>query len=120
MGIGFGRWLGRDNLVGVNSLLRAIRVRGNFSQFSPQFVLSRGLQMLKRLAVLTALAFGSVTTIAHADTINGFFSATGTDSFTSSTITFTPGSSQIAGGIAGTFATYLTDGNQITFLDRKS
>jgi len=72
--------------------------------------------MLKRLAVLTALAFGSVTTIAHADTINGFFSATGTDSFTSSTITFTPGSSQIAGGIAGTFATYLTDGNQITFL----
>jgi hypothetical protein len=71
--------------------------------------------MLKRLVVLTALAIGSAT-VAHADSISGFFSATGTDSFTSSTITFTPGSSVVAGAIGGTFATYLTDGNPITFL----
>ena len=71
--------------------------------------------MLKRLAILSALAFCSVG-IAHADSISGFFSATGTDSFTSTTITFTPGSSQVAGGLGGTFATYLTDGNPVTFL----
>ena len=71
--------------------------------------------MLRRLAIFSALAFSSVA-IAHADSISGFFSATGTDSFTSTTITFTPGSSQIAGGLSGTFATYLTDGNPITFL----
>jgi hypothetical protein len=71
--------------------------------------------MLKRLVVLAALAVGSVA-VAHADSISGFFSATGTDSFTSSTITFTPGSSVVAGGIGGTFAPYLTDGNPITFL----
>jgi hypothetical protein len=71
--------------------------------------------MLKRLVVLTALAISSAT-VAHADSISGFFSATGTDSFTSSTITFVPGSSVVAGAIGGTFATYLTDGNPITFL----
>jgi hypothetical protein len=71
--------------------------------------------MLKRLIVLTALAVSSAA-VAHADSISGFFSATGTDAFTSSTITFTPGSSVVAGGIGGTFATYLTDGNPITFL----
>jgi len=71
--------------------------------------------MRRRLAILSLLAIGTVYT-AHADTISGFFSATGTDSFTSSTITFTPGSSQVAGGIGGTFATFLTDGNPITFL----
>jgi hypothetical protein len=71
--------------------------------------------MLKRLVVLTALAIGS-SAVAHADSISGFFSATGTDSFTSSTITFVPGSSVVAGAIGGTFATYLTDGNPITFL----
>jgi len=71
--------------------------------------------MLKRLVMLTALAISSAT-VAHADSISGFFSATGTDSFTSSTITFTPGSSVVAGAIGGTFATYLTDGNPITFL----
>ena len=71
--------------------------------------------MRKRLVMLTALAISSAT-VAHADSISGFFSATGTDSFTSSTITFTPGSSVVAGAIGGTFATYLTDGNPITFL----
>ena len=71
--------------------------------------------MLKRLVVLAALAVGSVA-VAHADSISGYFSATGTDSFTSSTVTFTPGSAAVAGGIGGTFALYLTDGNPITFL----
>ena len=71
--------------------------------------------MLKRLVVLTALAISSVA-VAHADSISGFFSANGTDSFTSSTISFAPGTSSVAGAIGGTFATYLTDGNPITFL----
>jgi hypothetical protein len=70
--------------------------------------------MLKRLAVLTALAVSSAA-VAHADSISGFFNANGTDSFTSSTITFAPGS-VVAGAIGGTFATYLTQGNPITFL----
>ena len=72
--------------------------------------------MLKRLAVLAAaLAFSSAA-VAHADSISGFFSATGTDSFTSSTLTFAhPQNSVVAGAIGGTFATYLTDGNPITF-----
>lgn len=68
--------------------------------------------MIKRLLVLTALAISSVA-FAHADPISGFFSATGTDTFTSSTITFD--SAQVAGAIGGTFASYLTDGNTITF-----
>jgi PEP-CTERM motif len=71
--------------------------------------------MLKRLAVVAAFAIGSVS-FAHADSISGFLSANGTDSFTSSTITFAPGTSQVAGAIGGTFALYLTDGNPITFL----
>ncbi|HTF62646.1 MAG TPA: PEP-CTERM sorting domain-containing protein [Edaphobacter sp.] len=70
--------------------------------------------MIKRLVVLTALAVSSAA-VAHADSISGFFSATGTDSFTSSTLTFAPGTSVVAGAIGGTFATYLTDGNPITF-----
>ena len=71
--------------------------------------------MLKRLVVLTAIAVSSVA-VAHADSISGFFSATGTDSFTSSTLTFAPPqTSVVAGAIGGTFATYLTDGNPITF-----
>jgi hypothetical protein len=71
--------------------------------------------MLKRLAVLAAaLAFSSAA-VAHADSISGFFSATGTDSFTASTLSFAPGTSVVAGAIGGTFATYLTDGNPITF-----
>ena len=71
--------------------------------------------MLKRLVVLTALAVSSAA-VAHADSISGFFSATGTDSFTSSTLQFAPPQNAvIAGAIGGTFATYLTDGNPITF-----
>jgi PEP-CTERM motif len=70
--------------------------------------------MLKRLVVLTALAVSSAA-VAHADSISGFFSATGVDSFTSSTLSFAPNTSVVAGGIGGTFATYLTDGNPITF-----
>ena len=71
--------------------------------------------MLKRLLVFAALAVSSVA-VAHADSISGFFSATGTDSFTSSTLTFAPPqNSVVAGAIGGTFATYLTDGNAITF-----
>ena len=71
--------------------------------------------MLKRLVVLSALAIGSAA-VAHADSITGFFSATGTDSFTSSSLTFAPPqNSVVAGAIGGTFATYLTDGNPITF-----
>jgi hypothetical protein len=78
--------------------------------------------MLKRLAVLSALAVGCVS-VAHADSINGYFSSTGTDTFTSSTITFhpngapgDPNNSVVAGAIGGTFASYLTDGNLVTFL----
>jgi hypothetical protein len=70
---------------------------------------------LKNLVVLSALAIGSVA-VAHADSINGFFSAFGNDSFTNSEITFVPGSSTVQAGIGGTFATYLTVGNPITFL----
>ena len=69
--------------------------------------------MLKHLLVLSAFALGSVS-VAHADPISGYFSATGTDIFTSSTITFE--SAAVAGAIGGTFATYLTDGNPIVFL----
>jgi hypothetical protein len=71
--------------------------------------------MLKRLAVLAAALAVSSAAVAHADSISGFFSATGVDSFTSSTLTFAPGTSLVAGAIGGTFATYLTDGNPITF-----
>jgi hypothetical protein len=71
--------------------------------------------MLKRLVVLAALAVSSAA-VAHADSISGFFSATGTDSFTASTLTFAPPqNSVVAGAIGGTFATYLTDGNPIIF-----
>ena len=73
--------------------------------------------MLIRLVVVSALALGSVA-VARADSISGFFSATGSDSFTSTapyTLTFAPGTSQVAGAVGGTFATYLTPGNPITF-----
>jgi hypothetical protein len=72
--------------------------------------------MFKRLVLLTALVVSSAA-VAHADSISGFFSATGSDSFTNTpplTLTFSPGSI-VTGGIGGTFATYLTDGNPITF-----
>lgn len=71
--------------------------------------------MLKRVALFAALAVSSAA-VAHADSISGFFSANGTDSFTSSSITFAPGTSVVAGAIGGTFATYLTDTNPVTFL----
>lgn len=70
--------------------------------------------MLRHLAVLSALALGSVS-IAHADDISGFFSATGNDVFTSSTITFEPGTSVVSGAIGGTFALFLADGDAINF-----
>src|SRR5258708_2355437 len=69
--------------------------------------------MLKRLVVFAALAVGSAT-FPHATPIIGFLSSNGTDSFTSSTITFSNASVQ--GAIGGTFATYLTAGNPIIFL----
>src|SRR5437016_4875486 len=68
--------------------------------------------MMRRLFVLSVLVMSSVA-VAHADSISGFFSANGTDNFTTSTITFD--SAQVAGAIGGNFATYLTDGNPITF-----
>jgi hypothetical protein len=71
--------------------------------------------MFKRFAVLAALAVSSVA-VAHADSISGYFSSTGTESFTNSSITFPPGNAVVAGAVAGTFANYLTDGNPITFL----
>ena len=75
--------------------------------------------MFKRLAVLAAALAVTSVTIARADSISGFFSGTGSDSFTSTaplTLTFAPLTSAVAGGIGGTFATYLTDGNPITFV----
>lgn len=91
--------------------------------------------MLKRFAVLSTLALGSFAA-AHATPLNiyGSFNATGTDSFTSSTITFNPNVSSptppsclpngpctannsiVAGTITGGFASYITDGSLITFL----
>ena len=68
--------------------------------------------MIKRFIALFALAF-SAAAVAHADPISGFFSATGTDVFTTSSITFS--GAQVAGAIGGNFATYLTDGNPINF-----
>jgi hypothetical protein len=68
----------------------------------------------KLLSILTLVAAFSAPIALHADPISGYFSAFGTDSFTSSSITFD--SAQVAGAIGGTFATYLTDGNAITFL----
>jgi hypothetical protein len=70
--------------------------------------------MIKRLIVLTAFVISSAA--AHAVSITGFFSATGTDTFTSSSLQFAPPQTAVvAGAIGGTFATYLTDGNAITF-----
>ena len=69
--------------------------------------------MLKRFTVLSALILGCAAA-AHADPISGFFSATGTDTFSSTSITFA--SAQVAGATGGTFGTYLTAGNPITFL----
>ena len=72
------------------------------------------MRKLKLLSTLIVVAAFAAPLTLHADPISGFFSATGTDSFTSSTITFS--NAQVAGDIGGTFATYLTDGNTISFL----
>jgi hypothetical protein len=69
--------------------------------------------MLKHAAVLSALILGTVT--GQAATISGFFSAFGTDQFTSNTITFLPGAT-VEPTIAGDFATYLSPGTAINFL----
>jgi hypothetical protein len=76
--------------------------------------------MLKRLAALTVLAIGS-SSFAHAASISGFFSAFGSDEFTSNTITFSlPGvfssNATVQPSIGGDFATYLTQGTAINFL----
>jgi len=68
----------------------------------------------KLFSSLTLAAIFAAPLALHADSISGYFSANGTDSFTASTITFD--SAQVAGAIGGDFATYLTDGNAITFL----
>jgi hypothetical protein len=68
--------------------------------------------MIKRLAVLTVLSFSAAT--LHAVPITGSFSAFGADSFTNSTITF--GAATVQPTILGTFATYLTPGNPISFI----
>ena len=73
------------------------------------------MNKFRNLAIFSALLLGGLSA-AHADQINGFFSAFGNDSFTSSEITFTPGTSTVEPGIGGNFATYLTAGNPITFL----
>lgn len=69
--------------------------------------------MFKRLALLSALVV-SAASFAHADTINGYFSATGTDTFTPNTVTFN--NAAVGGAVGGTFASYLTTGNPIVFL----
>ena len=79
--------------------------------------------MLKRLAILSALAVGTAS-FAHADTINGQFSAFGADSFTwngatpatstGGTITF--GATTVQPSITGSFANYLSQGDVVTFI----
>jgi hypothetical protein len=72
--------------------------------------------MFKHLLILSAFVVSSMA-VAHADPISGFFSAAGgTDTFDSSSITFTPNTAVVGGATGGTFATYLTAGDAITFL----
>lgn len=68
-------------------------------------------KLFSSLALMAALA---APVAAHADTISGFVSANGTDSFTPNTLTFD--TAAVSGQLSGTFATYLTDGNPISFL----
>jgi hypothetical protein len=74
--------------------------------------------MIKRLIVLTAFVVSSAAA-AHAVSISGFFSATGTDTFTTTaplTLQFAPPQNAVvAGASGGTFALYLTPLNPITF-----
>jgi hypothetical protein len=69
--------------------------------------------MLKRLAVLSALALGTAS-VAHAIPITGTVSIDGSDAFTSSTITFI--SAAIGGGPGANTGTFsvLTNGNPVT------
>ncbi len=68
--------------------------------------------MFKQLVALSALVISGA--VAQATPISGYFSANGTDTFTTSTIDFN--GSVVAGAIGGTFGSYLTDGNVISFL----
>ena len=70
--------------------------------------------MFKFVSALALVAAIAAPVASHADVISGFVSANGTDSFTSSTLTFD--TAQVAGQLSGTFASYLTDGNMISFL----
>jgi hypothetical protein len=74
--------------------------------------------MLKSLALISALALGSVA-VAHADTIAAgsyLIQSGGLDQFTSSTITFEPNTAVISNPIGGTFATYLSAGDSVSFI----
>ena len=75
--------------------------------------------MFKSLVVLSALLAGSAA-IAHADSLNGDFSVFGADSFTWNT-TFTAGSvtfgaTTVQPLIDGNLATYIRQGDAVTFL----
>jgi hypothetical protein len=72
--------------------------------------------MLKHLAILSVLAI-STCAMAHADSITGFVNAGGSASFTSSSVMFAPGTSTVQAGIGGSFATYLVDGDAVTFIN---
>jgi hypothetical protein len=67
---------------------------------------------MKVFALLSVLVLG--TAAAHADPLSGYFSAVGTDQFTSSTITFDW--AVVAGSVSGDFQPYITTGTPINFL----
>lgn len=77
--------------------------------------------MRKSLAILSALVISASAAAAHADSISGAFSASGTDSFTGpgantgGMITFD--SAFVLGDIEGSFAPYLSQFSPITFPD---
>ena len=68
--------------------------------------------MLKHLAVLTVLSLGSALA-AHADAITGYYSASGTDSFSSTSFQF--GNAAVSGAVGGTFANYFSAGTPVDF-----
>jgi hypothetical protein len=67
---------------------------------------------MKAFVVLSVLVLG--TAAAHAAPLSGYFSAVGTDQFTSSTISFDW--AMVAGSIGGDFQPYITSGTAINFL----
>lgn len=69
--------------------------------------------MFKPLVVLSALVLGSAS-FAHADSISGYFSAYGDDTFTSSSITFTDAYVSTTASEGGSF-TLVAPGSVITF-----